>query len=136
LWQYAVQGQVYAQPLAVSSVSDVANCGTCDVVFVATEQDMLYAFNAASNQQLWSMNLASLSVPGGMYLNCGCSPGVIYPDYGVTGTPVIDTSSNTLFVVSDVQPPGNLRRPPCFICTPSTSPKVLRRRPRSRLWDR
>jgi hypothetical protein len=45
LWQYPVEGQVYAQPLAIPNLSDVANCsGTCNVVFIATQRDKLYAF--------------------------------------------------------------------------------------------
>jgi len=51
LYQWTVSGSVYAQPLAISEVP-VSGCTppNCpNVVFVATEQDMLYAFNAASS---------------------------------------------------------------------------------------
>jgi hypothetical protein len=103
---------VYAQPLAVANVSGVSNCsGSCNLLLIATEQDMLYAFKADSPSQtpLWSANLASNA--GGVYLDCSthnppCLVGLIYPDLGVTGTPVISTSANAnpniLYVVSAV----------------------------------
>jgi hypothetical protein len=108
LWQWTVAGQTYAQPLAVANVSNLGN-----LVFVATEQDMLYAFNANSVSQVWSTNLAA-QVPGTYsYVNCAnltppCMNGSpIYPSIGVTGTPVISTAANTianvLYVVTGVQ---------------------------------
>jgi hypothetical protein len=53
---------VYAQPLAVTLPQNVGSCTKpCSLVFVATEQDMLYAFNAASSSQtpIWTLNLAA-----------------------------------------------------------------------------
>ena len=109
VFQLNVQGGVFAQPLALSAVSGVSSCsGACNVVFIATEQDMLYAFNAdyigtQTPSALWSLDLAG--AVGGSYLDCTaalppCAPGVIYPDVGVTGTPVIDVSGGILYVVS------------------------------------
>src|ERR1700722_3704225 len=119
LWQYAntsnggsIAGEVYAQPLAMQGLSGVGNgCQpSCDSVFIPTEQDMLYAFNADSSSQppLWSANLASNAIG---YVDCSthnppCPQDLIYPDIGVTGTPVISTSANAnpniLYVVSAV----------------------------------
>lgn len=114
IMQYNVQGAVYAQPLAVYQVSNSPACPggvnqPCNMVFIATEEDMLYAFNAdyAGSQTptpLWSLNLAP---NGGTYLDCNMNnpplpcPG-IKPYIGVTGTPVIDTTAGILYVVSIV----------------------------------
>jgi hypothetical protein len=47
IMQYDVQGAVYAEPLALNQVSNMTGCsGPCNVAFIATQQDMLYAFNA------------------------------------------------------------------------------------------
>ncbi|HTA25887.1 MAG TPA: hypothetical protein VK763_20315 [Terriglobales bacterium] len=113
IMQYNVQGvAVYAQPLAAYQVSS-SYCPSgltqpCNMVFVATEQDMLYAFNAdytttPTPTPLWSLNLAPT---GTTYITCsGNNPppcGAIKPYMGVTGTPVIDTSTGILYVVSIV----------------------------------
>jgi hypothetical protein len=63
LYQWAVVGDVRAQPLAVANVqTGYPNCSpSCNLVFVATEQDLLYAFNATSpsNTPVWSVDLAA-----------------------------------------------------------------------------
>ena len=103
LWQYSVTGQVYDQPLAVAGIPSSTKCPSpCNAVFIATEQDMLYAFNANSVSQIWSTNLATQISPAGNYnaVNCANAQppcvygGPIYPYVGVTGTPVISTSAN------------------------------------------
>jgi hypothetical protein len=116
LWQYTgLSGAIYAQPLVytTSSGSNIGSCpAPCTAVFIATERDMLYAFNAnsSSNTPLWSLDLAGAVLAGDTWLNCAnnpptnkiCAKGVIYPDIGVTSTPVIDPNTNTLYVVSVV----------------------------------
>ncbi len=105
-----VDGAVYAQPLWIANVT--VNGAKHNVVFVATQHDSLYAFDADSNPcvQLWHSNLidsahgglsGETTVPSGVpgYL-VGKGYGDISPEVGVTGTPVIDPSSNTLYVVS------------------------------------
>jgi hypothetical protein len=82
----AVDGQVYAEPLV---------CG--DAVYVATENDSVYAFNATTGTLLWRSNLGSPVVGGS--LPCGD----IDPS-GITGTPVIDVASGTLYVVAFLSP--------------------------------
>lgn len=66
LWQWPVNGRIYAQPLAVTLSQTVGTCqDPCDLIFVATEQDMLCAFNAASSSQtpVWSRDLAAFPTP-------------------------------------------------------------------------
>lgn len=67
LWQWGtpsvpLAGSIYAQPLAVAGVqTNITGCRPCDLVFVATEQNMLYAFNATSSLQspVWSLSLGT-----------------------------------------------------------------------------
>ncbi len=100
LFSYPVDGQVYAEPLYMQGVN-VASAGVHNVVYVATENDSMYAFDAdgASTTPLWQV---SLIPAGGQVLGTadigGCSN--IAPLIGITATPVIDPATNTLFVVA------------------------------------
>ena len=88
--------QVDVQPLVVPG-SQVANGSltTDDVVYVATENNTVYAIDASTGAILLSRNLGSpVPTPLGC-LNNG-------PNVGITGTPVIDLSSQTLFVIAYV----------------------------------
>lgn len=93
-FSFPVDGQVYAQPLFVSALSGIAG-GTHNVVFVATEHNSVYAFDAdgLTPIPLWQKNfgpsVASKTVEG------------VSPEKGITGTPVIDGTTDTLYVVSE-----------------------------------
>ena len=94
-----VDGQVYAQPLYLPSVA--ISGSPHNMVFVATEHDSVYAFDADSTSitPLWHVNLASAGETTAKVtdvLNCPS----ISPEVGITGTPVIDPSTNTLYVVA------------------------------------
>jgi outer membrane protein assembly factor BamB len=80
----ALDGELYGEPL-----TDGAD------VFVATEDDTVYALSASSGAVIWSTHIAS-PVPASA-LPCGD----ITPTVGITGTPVIDPSRNEIFVVAD-----------------------------------
>ncbi len=115
LFSCTVDGAVYTQPLWVPGLS--VNSAAHNVIFVATQHDSLYAFDADTNPcvQLWHTNLidsghggtpGETSVPSN---GNACPPAVCFvgqgagditPEVGVTGTPVIDPSTNTLYVVS------------------------------------
>jgi uncharacterized repeat protein (TIGR03806 family) len=105
LMTYTVDGYVYAQPLIVTNVT-IPGQGVHNVVFVATEHDTIYAFDADSNAGangglLWHTNLGISALSnnhefGGRY-NGGNYTDLI-PEIGVTGTPVIDGASGTLYV--------------------------------------
>lgn len=73
-----------------------------NVLFVATEKDYLYAFDADGNNPsqgyLWQTSL--LGAGETWVTNVDVSSSDIYPDIGVTGTPVIDPASGTLYVVA------------------------------------
>jgi hypothetical protein len=101
LFSYLVDGYVYGEPLLVSGLN--VNGGTHNVVFVATENDSVYAFDAdnyGSGSPLWQVSL----------LQSGETPQTsnitVKPLQGVTSTPVIDLTSNTMYVVSAQQTGG------------------------------
>lgn len=99
LFSYNVDGYVYAQPLYVSGLS-IPGAGKHNVVFVATEHNSVYAFDADTNAApLWQVNLgpSGLSASGDFGTHYG-SYTDITPEVGITGTPVIDLGSKTLYV--------------------------------------
>ena len=125
LYGTAVDGQVYAQPLVQTAVTissgpntTPGSTGVHDVVFVATENDTLYALDAgiAGGAVLWKRSLTDITagavgtVPGTNinntlsataiapvpYGNVGTAD--ISPVIGITGTPVIDAATGTLYV--------------------------------------
>lgn len=103
LFSFTVDGQIYAQPLWVSGVK-IPGQGTHTVVYTATELDSVFAFDAYSGAQLWQVNFTDPAqgigpVPCGTDGNSEISCGV-YPYYGITGTPVIDPTSGTMYLVA------------------------------------
>jgi hypothetical protein len=98
LFAYPVDGQIYAQPLFAANVA-IAEKGLHNVVFVATENNSVYAFDAESNSGNGGLLWGPISLGPTMPTGDICS-GNVSPTFGVTGTPVIDTATNTLYVVS------------------------------------
>lgn len=90
-------GKVDAEPLYVSNLT--IGGATHNVVFVATEHDLVYAFDADSFKQLWQTSvLGTGEIPSDPH-NCS----QITPEIGITSTPVIDPSAGahgTIFVVA------------------------------------
>jgi hypothetical protein len=110
LFSCFADGAIYTQPLWASNLT--MDGAQHNVVFVATQHDSVFAFDADANPcvQLWSVSLidaahggtpGETTVPSGVagYL-VGKGKGDITPEVGVTGTPVIDPVTNTLYVVS------------------------------------
>jgi len=96
-----VTGQVYAQPLYVPGVN--INGTLHNVVYVVTEHDQAYAFDANTGQQLWQTSF--IGVFGDKQIlplsisdinNCGD----LLPEVGITSTPVIDLASNQIYLVA------------------------------------
>jgi len=102
---YPTDGLIIAQPLYVAGVV-IPGQGTHNVVFVATENNSVYAFDADSNAGtnggvLWHDNLGiAVSSYNNEFGNRyqGTYYGDITPVVGITGTPVIDPVSGTLYV--------------------------------------
>ena len=91
-----VSGQIYAQPLVATSVA-VPSCGLCDVVFVATMENRVYAFNASTLDfnPLWMVTLGTPVPAGPLGLN-----GSINPLVGILSTPVISRSRGAIYVAT------------------------------------
>ena len=98
LFSHAIDGQAYAQPLYIHHVL-IPGQGAHNTVFVATENDSVYAFDADTAQPaLWQ---TSLIPPGESVVSMGdvnCNN--VAPVIGITSTPVIDCSAYTMYVVA------------------------------------
>jgi hypothetical protein len=114
LFSLKVDGQVYAQPLYVPKLT--INGAVHNVVIVATEADSVYAFDADSNTganatYLWHASMID-SVHGAAsgaapvpYTTVGCTD--MQPQSGITSTPVIDTSTGTIYLEAKSLEGGN-----------------------------
>ncbi len=103
LFSYPIDGQAYAQPLYLANL-DIGGISH-NVVFVATENDSVYAFDADSRQTLWH---ASFLINGATTVpSSDVSCGQITPQIGITSTPVIDSSTNTIYVVAMTKESGS-----------------------------
>ena len=90
-------GKVDGQPLYLSGLS--IGGATHNVVFVTTENDSVYAFDADSGAQLWKVSLIPAGESASDTRNCD----EIVPMIGITATPVIDRSAGphgTIYVIA------------------------------------
>jgi hypothetical protein len=105
LFRQPVDGTIYGQPLYLSKVK-IKGKHVHNVVYVSTEHDSVYAFDADDNRgedanPLWHVSFIDpdkgiTSVPSRDYLRC---PAIV-PEVGVTSTSVIDIATGTLYVES------------------------------------
>ncbi len=108
LLSYPMDGQVYAQPLYMSGLNIAG--GTHNVVYVVTEHDGVYALDADHNQQLWQVSLidSAHGAPSGATTVPSADAGSydVNPEYGITSTPVIDPTTNTIYVAANSKENG------------------------------
>lgn len=101
LFSRIVDGQIYAQPLYVPGVV-LPDIGTRNVIYVATQHNSVYAFDAddpKAAEPYWKVNLGpSARTPNDDFGNREGRFTNIVPEVGITSTPVIDPKTNTIYV--------------------------------------
>jgi len=105
LFSYTVDADVYTQPLVIRGVSIVGK-GMHNVVYVATNNNSVYAFDADNNQgpndvPLWQVNfngpgVTPIPASDVSTRNSIRTPGPI----GIMGTPVINQATGTMYLVA------------------------------------
>jgi hypothetical protein len=114
LFPLPVDSTVYAQPLYVPGLT-MSDGQAHNVLFVATENDSIYAFDADSNtgtnaHPIWKVTLLDAAHGAGTGATAvpwqdTRSPDVA-PTIGITGTPVINPATNTMYVVAATKENG------------------------------
>jgi hypothetical protein len=101
LFSLQVDGPIYAQPLYLPGVA-VPGKDLHNVIYVATEHDSVYAFDAdgRTSEPLWKVSFvqpdAGVTAVPARDVDCP----FISPEVGITSTPVIDLKTGTLYVLA------------------------------------
>ena len=110
LYSVSVDGYVFAQPLVLTNVN-LPGQGVHNVVYAATENDSLYAIDADSGIVLWQLSFTNPSagittIPtSAVPFAGGCND--VGPTIGITGTPVIDPNTGTIYLVVSTEENGS-----------------------------
>jgi len=109
VFSYSVDGAIFAQPLYVKNVPMGAG-GVRNVVYVVTEHDSVYAFDAdqKASGPLWHDSFVN---PGSNVTTVPCADepnacDALGTEIGITSTPVIDPDTETLYVCAFTKEPG------------------------------
>jgi hypothetical protein len=105
LFTREVDGSVLAQPLVLSNVW-IGRRGRANLVYVATEHNSVYAYDADSRSRsapVWQRNLGP-AVPS---RDISDDYHDLAPEIGITGTPVIDDATHTMYVVAKTKNPAD-----------------------------
>jgi IPT/TIG domain len=106
LFSVALDGYVYAQPLYMANVPNIAG-GTHNVLYVATEHDSVYAIDADNGTVLWQQSFINpaqgiTTVPSD---DVACHD--LAPEIGITSTPVIDPTTSTIYTLERTKENGS-----------------------------
>ena len=105
LFAFNVDGYVQAQPLYMSALT--VNGATHNVAFVATMHDSVFAIDADTGVQLWQTSLLYPSGATTVPISTqGCGGVTGFAEVGILGTPVIDPTTNTMYVVAKTDVSG------------------------------
>lgn len=94
----SVDGKVDAQPLYVSNLQ-IPNTGSRNILYVETEHDSAYAFDADTGALYWQVTLLGTNETPSDSRNCD----QVTPEIGITATPVIDRAigqNGAIFMVA------------------------------------
>ena len=111
LFSRQVEGHIYAQPLYVPKLTMKSTGKSHNVIFVATQGNNVYAFDADDSARTDPLWMKSFGTPYPTELNlvgqsCGSFQDIQF-EIGITGTPVIDLDSKTMFFVTLNMESGN-----------------------------
>jgi len=108
LFALSVDGDVYAQPLYVPHLT-IPGKGPRNILFVATEHDSVYAFDAdgAAGPPFWHASFLKTSGVSTVPAHDAQCP-FIQPEIGITPTPAIDLQTGTLYVLARTKEGGGL----------------------------
>jgi hypothetical protein len=100
LGTFVVDGRVDAQPLYLSNVA-IPSMGIKNVLYVATEHDSVFAFDAdsisgATTTPLWQKSMLQSGETSSDDRNCG----QVTPEIGITSTPTIDRTRNAMYLIA------------------------------------
>jgi uncharacterized protein (TIGR03437 family) len=103
-------GGIYAQPLYLSRVK-IPGKGFRNILFVATSHDSLYAFDAddetaTGSEPLWTLNILD-QTPGATTVSESDVDCPVIPELGIIGTPVIDPTSGTIYLIAVTKENGS-----------------------------
>src|SRR5664279_3419228 len=103
LFTRVVDDQLFAQPLVKTNVN-IPSKGIKNIVYLASVNNSVYAFDADSARQTdpyWTINLTPVnSRPIRQVDLYGACPGNFLSNIGIVGTPVIDSSTLTIYLVA------------------------------------
>lgn len=106
LYTYMVHGYVYAQPLYVSGLTIAG--GRRNLLFVATMEDDVYAFDADTNLTYWHKQYTGGQItPVPIADIAGRNDLNIHGNVGILSTPVIDKVSSTIYLLARTKDTSN-----------------------------
>jgi hypothetical protein len=106
LFSRAVDGQIYAQPLYVANLTIAG--ARHNVVFVATEHSSVYAFDADGRTASPFWKRSFINPAAGITTISKPSNALISPEISISSTPVIDTSTGTIYVAVSTSENGTI----------------------------
>jgi hypothetical protein len=110
LFAQSVDGQIYGEPLYRPNLV-IPGKGIHNVLFVGTEHDSVYAFDADNNLganagPLWHVSFLNPAKGITTIPSSDVGSKMIFPEIGITGTPAINTGTGTLYLVAATKENG------------------------------